>query len=342
MNLNMQLVGRRDRENNSMGWKPQQIRQSAFRLVLLSVLSVVLFPALGRCSISIMPMESQIKVSRPGARLTNDIEVYNSGDAPIHVSTSVMDWTMTLSGQKQFQEAGTQPLSCAKWIQVNPVEFSLLPGKSMRVRYSATTPADITQEHWAMIFFTARAVPKAGDNRFALNVQTRMGCKVLLTPALKAPLQGKITGMALQTLPAPASQPPAVGATPVAVSPVSLEAPGAAANTSPLISKVKVTFVNPNPVSVRLNGTVEARSADGVLIAKGEIMPAKALMLVGATRELWAQFDKPLPPGDYQIKAAIDYGGKELVSGSLKATVRLPDAVTAIAAPVVAVALDAG
>lgn len=287
-------------------------RRLACQCVLL-VLSLLLAPAVAHCSISIMPMESQLKVSRAGARLTNDIEVYNTGSAPMHVTTSIADWSMTLTGQKQFHEAGTQPLSCAKWIQMNPGEFSLQPGKSMRVRYSVAPPADMVQEHHAMLFFTSRAVPKEGDNRFALSVQTRMGCKVLVTPALKAPLQGKITSMALQTLALPEALPVAEGARPA-----SLDSP---------LSKVKITFANPNPVSVRLNGTVEARSENGQLVARGEITPAKALVLVGGTRELWAQFDKPLPPGTYQIKAALDYGGKDLVGGTLKATVKLPDAV---------------
>jgi len=278
----------------------------ACRRALLLLFALLLSPAIGHCAISIMPLEAQLRVERPGARLGDDIEVYNSGDEPIHVSTSVMDWSMNLSGQKQFHAAGTQPLSCASWIQMNPTEFSLPPGKSLRVRYSITPPADIAQEHWAMIFFTARAVPKAGDTRFALNVQTRIGCKVLVTPAIKEPLQGKITGMELQTVAAPVGQ--------------------------PALSKAKVTFVNPNAVIVRLSGTVEARDAAGQLIAKGDIVPAKPLVLVGAMRELWAQFDKPLPPGIYQIKAAIDYGGKELIGGTLKATVKPSDAVTVGAA----------
>ena len=283
----------------------------------LLMLSLLAAPAVGHCSISIMPMEARLPVERPGARLTNDIEVYNSGEEPIHVVSSIQDWSMTLSGQKRFHPGGTQPLSCATWIQLNPVEFNLAPGKSMRVRYSIAPPTGMAQEHRAMIFFTSRAVPRAGDSRLALNVQTRIGCKVLVTPPLKSPLQGQITGMALQTLAAPA--PASVGAPWVHLDST------AAAPAPSLLSRVKITFVNPNPVSVRLNGTVEARNADGQVVARGEIAPAKALVLVGATRELWAQLDKPLGPGTYQIKAAIDYGGQQLLGGILKATVKLPD-----------------
>lgn len=307
MILKMQLTRRGHDGNNEMSRMMRQIMAWSGRRGLLAALWLFLIPAIGHCSISIMPMEVQLPVTHPGARLTNDIEVYNSGDAAIHVTSSVMDWSMTLSGHKQFHEPGTQPLSCALWIQLNPVEFSLAPGKSMRVRYSIATPVDMTQEHWAMIFFTSRTVPKESDNRFALSIQTRIGCSILVTPASEAPLQGKITAMTLQTLAAPETQP-------------------AAPAGSPLLPKVQVTFVNPNPVSVRLTGTVEARSTDGQLIATGKITPAKALVLTGATRELSAQFDKPLPPGAYQIKAVIDYGGKELIGGTLNATVEPPAA----------------
>jgi len=122
-----------------------------------------------------------------------------------------------------------------------------------------------------------------------------MGCKILVTPESKAPLQGQIAGTSLQS--------PTIK------------------NGANSFSKVAITFVNPNPVSVRLNGTVEARNANGEVVAKGKIAPEKALVLVGAKRELWAQLDKVLPSGTYQIKAAIDYGGKEMVGGALKATV---------------------
>lgn len=309
----------------------------------LLMLSLLAAPAVGHCAISIMPMEARLQVDRPGARLTNDIEVYNSGEAPIHVVSSVQDWSMTLSGQKRFHPGGTQPLSCAPWIQLNPVEFNLAPGKSMRVRYSVAPPAGMAQEHWAMIFFTSRAVPRAGDSRLALNVQTRIGCKVLVAPPLKSPLQGQITGMALQTLaapePTPASRPTPA---PVGAPPVHLNATAAVPVPS-LLSRVRVTFANPNPVSVRLNGTVEARNADGQVVARGEIAPAKALVLVGATRELWARLDKPLTPGAYQIKVAIDYGGQQLLGGILKATVKLPDTAPLDAGPAVArVAGDGG
>ena len=285
----------------------------------LLMLSLLAAPVVGHCSISIMPMEARLPVERPGARLTNDIEVYNSGQEPIHVVSSVQDWSMTLFGQKRFHPGGTQPLSCAPWIQLNPVEFNLPPGKSMRVRYSIAPPTGMAQEHRAMIFFTSRAVPRAGGSRLALNVQTRIGCKVLVTPPLKSPLQGQITGMTLQTLAAPE---PALA--PVGAPRVHLDSTAAAPAPS-LLSRVKITFVNPNPVSVRLSGTVEARNADGQVVARGEIAPAKALVLVGATRELWAQLDKPLEPGAYQIKAAIDYGAQQLLGGILKATVKLPD-----------------
>lgn len=321
------------------------------------MMSLLAFATAGHCHISIMPMDIQLQASSAATRLSDDIEVMNTTSESLHVSSSVMDWTLTLSGHKQYFEAGTQPNSCAKWIQMNPVEFVLAPKQSIRVRYSISQPANLDAEHlgaehWAMIFFTARKTPRAGQG-IGLNVNTRIGCRVLLAPAQKTPPQCKILDMNLPVEAATADAVANAVANAVAA-PVRTTSTGAVngslisaskgdeatlqtmaqatAQATPILvvprepqtaiaQKLKITVENPGSSSIRIKAAVEARSLDGQVVATGNITAPPALVLAGAKRELTVRWDKPLSPGTYLIKAKLDYGARQLIGGELKATV---------------------
>lgn len=257
------------------------------------------WPSVSHASFGIMPMEVSLQAPRAGSRVTSDLEAYNGGDQTLHITASAMDWTLNRAGQYQFSEAGTLPNSCAKWIQFNPVEFTLPPKKAIRVRYSIATPPDFAGEHRAMIFFQSRPVPVRGTNNIELMVSTRVACKVFISPAQTPPRGGKVADMEMPL-------------------------PG---------EKVKIAFENTGATTFRVQGKVEVRGADGQLVATGELAPPKAQVLPGAQRDLWAQWDKPLPPGAYRIKTVLDYGGKALAGGELKVNLAPPAAGVTASAP---------
>lgn len=327
--------GRNDSESGrSLRGRPSLV---PCRLMLqggILIMSLLALATAGHCHISIMPMDIQLQANSAGTRLSDDIEVMNTTSEPIHVTSSVMDWTMTLSGQKQYFEAGTQPNSCAKWIQMNPVEFVLAPRQSIRVRYSISAPADLSAEHWAMIFFTARKTPKAGQG-IGLSLNARIGSKVSIAPAQKTPPQCKIIDMNLPVIsPRPAGA--NIGASSVgitdgvasqAISETSTQKTSATESSmpvtlqTPVATKVKITVENPGRANIRLKGIVEARREDGQVVATGNISVPPALVLAGSKREVSIHWDKPLAPGTYRIKAMLDYGAKQMIGGELKATV---------------------
>jgi P pilus assembly chaperone PapD len=259
-----------------------------------------------------MPMESQIKVLRPGGRATNDIEIYNGGDVALQITARVSDWTLTQNGDIQFLEAGSLPRSCASWIQMNPTQFSIAPKKAVRVRYTLNTPLDLAQEHWAMIFFKSRPIPVKGENNIEVMVAGQVGVKIFVAPAAKdkkdLPRKGHIKS--IEMLPAPAS-------------------------------KLQVTFENTGATHLRLSGTVEARNAAGEVVGQGILQPKRAQILSGSTRNVWVEFEKPLPAGTYTFKVVADYGAAQLAGGSIVAQYEPPVIQPAAAAPaVVAPTLD--
>ncbi|HEY0074046.1 MAG TPA: hypothetical protein VGB77_08100 [Abditibacteriaceae bacterium] len=257
------------------------------RAALPLLLALLALP--GQADFTVGPMEVQLKVPRPGARITSEFELYNTGTKELHISAYVSDWTKTKTGEVEIGDPGTQPNSCATWITLNPVEFNLAPKQTVKVRFTIATPADLADERHALVFFQSRPVPVKGNYNMQLAISTRFGCKVFVVPAKPLAPQGKLAGMTMS----PAS-------------------------------KLQVTFENTGAVNVRLNGTVEARGADGQLAAKGILLPVQTQVLPGGVQPLSPQWDRPLTPGVYQLRAVIDYGGKQLLGGEIKATVALP------------------
>lgn len=247
-------------------------------------------------SFGVMPREVQLPAEK-GARVSDEVEVYNGSEETLRVSASAIDWKMGEVGDVQFSEAGTTPRSCAKWVQFNPTDFSLEPKKSVRVRISATVPDDFTEECWAMIFFTSRPMPVKGD-QFQLNISMRVGCKLFITPSAAPAATGRIVDMNLLTKSGP---------------------------------QVEVAFENTSARQLRVQGKVELRDEAGSVVATGELQPQRAQILSRTKRQILAALDKPLAPGTYRVKAVLDYGAKALSAGEMK--VKIANAVPLPAPP---------
>jgi P pilus assembly chaperone PapD len=269
---------------------------------LLALGLVTLSGALGvpaaHASFAIMPMETQLQMPLDGNRVTDEIEVFNGGKEPLHISSSVMDWRLTPDGDYQYAEAGTEKSSCAKWIQLNPPEFNVAPGKSVRVRYSITPTETLTDERRAMIFFASRPIPAKGENKMGLLVATRMGCKVFVSPAASLAKQGVVSDMEFQNAPQP---------------------------------RVRVRVQNPGAATFRAGGTLQIRDEAGVIVAQGALKSAQ--VVPQAERNLWFNLPSALPAGNYVIQAVVDYGAKKNIGGELKTKVAATPVVSTVPAP---------
>ncbi|HEX9995784.1 MAG TPA: fimbria/pilus periplasmic chaperone [Abditibacterium sp.] len=243
-------------------------------------------------------METQLKMPQEGNSVTDEIEVFNGGDTPVHISSSVVDWKLTPDGDYEYGEAGTEKSSCAKWIQLNPPEFNVAPKKSVRVRYSITPTETLTDERRAMIFFASRPIPAKGENKMGLLVATRMGCKVFISPSQQLAKQGVVSDMELQNAPH---------------------------------QRVRVSIKNPGATTFRASGTVQVSDEAGTIVAQGALNSAQ--VVPQAERNLWFNLPALLPAGNYVIKAVVDYGAKQNIGGELKAKVTAIPTVSAAIAP---------
>ena len=265
--------------------------KACFYSCILFLFGAIVAPA-ARASFAIMPMEVQQKMTQANYRLTDDIEVHNSSDAPIHISGSITDWTLTPDGNYEYWEAGSKPRSCATWIQLSPSEFVLPPKKSMRVRYTITAPVGFTDETRAMIFFQSRPLPTKGSNGMSLMVSTRMGCKVFVSPAVALSGTARISDMEMISGPK---------------------------------QRAKVSVRNDGAATFRAKGTLQVLNENGRIIGQGELKPSQAQVLPGATRDLWFEITPRLEAGNYLLKTVIDSGVKQLTGGELRCKVGSDD-----------------
>ncbi len=240
--------------------------------------------------LGVTPIEVQHTVARPGSRLTDQFIVTNGGDVPMFVSGYTSDWTVAKTGNIAFQEPGTNPQSCAAWIQLVPPSFSIPPKGQVTVRYTISTPPTLTAEHHALVFFECRPLPAKGNNNMNLLIAARIGCKIFVAPAQPLALQGKLSGISL--LPAPDN-------------------------------KLAINFENTGSGHLRANGTIEARDANGQVVAKGELLPPNVQMTAGTNVDLTPKWDRDLAAGTYTMRAVVDYGAKTLAGGEVK--VEIPD-----------------
>jgi len=90
----------------------------------------------------------------PGETTSQTINFSNTSGAPISFTTKIQDWNRDSVGVKIYYEAGTLPLSNAKWLSVASNSIVIKPGEIKKVVVSMQIPKDANQLTHSMIFFT--------------------------------------------------------------------------------------------------------------------------------------------------------------------------------------------
>lgn len=262
------------------------------QILATSLLVSLMMLAGGRdvhAAFGVMPMEVEQKLPASNT-VTDDIEVHNGGEETLFISSSIQDWDLDRHGEYSYATAGTQERSCAPWIQLNPAQFIVAPGKSVRVRYTITAPAPIDATRWAMIFFQSRPLPVKDAPQMGLMMSTRVGCKVILSPQSPVGNQAEIADMVVRT---------AAGR-----------------------NAVQVSVRNPGSTIYRARGTAEIRDEKDTVVAKGDLSSAQ--VLPGHTRDLQLVLPQPLPEGKYNLQVQVDAGMPDLLGGELSFKIPAP------------------
>lgn len=250
----------------------------AFIAVFISILTV--FPSLCFAGFGVVPSDIELQV-KAGEEYEGFFDVNSSGEDTKRISIKVVDWQLSENGEALYDEAGTLPRSCAKWLRISPMEFELVGDATQRVLYSFTLPEDAKGSYWVML--DVEGAPPLDSKKGGITVVGVIGMQFFVTESENSIKDGEISNV---TVIEPKDNAP---------------------------YKVAVEFTNTGNAILRNEGRVEIKDEEGKLVTK---VPVKKFFIFpGAKRIMEVPLDKELSKGEYNALAILDFKGDHLVAG---------------------------
>ncbi len=219
------------------------------------------------------------------------LRVMNFGKEPVEATVSLATWDLDELNQVRLLDPDEQSLD--QWIVINPLRFTVEPGKSQSVRFSIRPRVRPEPgEHRAMIYIDQR-LPEESEAQ--MRVKFRIGVAVYGTVGEVARV-GELLSVELEK------------------------------GSNPLKAGLQIS--SKGTAHVRIDGQYavwpaalypglasEERSRD--LVAPDAVLPEAVVdadelpgipVLAGDCRQIWFQAVKPLPAGDYILDLGFDLG----------------------------------
>lgn len=240
---------------------------------------------------------------QPGATLTEAAHVSNLGAAPVPMTATLNDWWLAPGGAPVFAPAGApaeDAYACSSWLRVNPVEFTVGPGQSATVRYTIQVPAHApVQGCHAAILFTSAPVLRPTANG---GILTRARLATILYITVGHPrIAGHLADISLA--------PPATA--------------GAA-------WRLRLSVANTGNTFFRASGTASLLAATGQTVASFPL--GSQVVLPHTTRVLGFSLPAPPAPGNYQLRARVNFGLPRIEQIEKAVAIAAPATSAAIAA----------
>ncbi|MBM3162518.1 MAG: molecular chaperone [Chlorobi bacterium] len=109
--------------------------------------------------------------------VNESVRIFNLKKTPTTVKVEVYNWTLDEKNEVKLLPPDKQSLD--RWMLINPLSFTLEPGKSQVVRFSIRpTVKPDPGEHRAIIYFIEQPVAANADNTKALEILFKLGVGV--------------------------------------------------------------------------------------------------------------------------------------------------------------------
>ena len=227
-------------------------------------------------SINISPPSVRTSVP-PGETKSGTITIENKSDAPIDMRVYMEDWVYAPDGGKKFTQAGTTPLSCAKWITTHPQKLHVEANSHAGVQYTISVPPDSEGGHYAVIFFESVVnESETAKGNVMLRFAGRIGTIIYLETEGKIKRVGSLTAFSC----------------------------GRPDQNSPLA--INMTLKNEGNTHIIAQGVVNIIDKDGNIFGRQEVGPINTLP--GDTRDYKAEWLGDLKEGTYDVIATLDTG----------------------------------
>ncbi|MGE5527574.1 MAG: hypothetical protein ACM3X6_00325 [Patescibacteria group bacterium] len=242
-----------------------------------------LFGPLHAADVGVSPTAVVLQI-QPGQTLYGRLRV-DCHTAKTTVNAYVGDWSWDELGRRRFVPAGTVKRSLCGWIELSPLTFSLNPGRIQALQYRITAPQDITGSYWGIIFLESISSPQGPETPdIGLVARPRLGIPVYATTSRGAVVDG-------QPIDTKASWTPGKGLA------------------------ASVTFKNTGNTIVTLKGQFEIVSKSGAIIAAIPFGKDPLKVLPDGIRLISLAWNEPIKPGNYVLRAVVDFGGKTKKAG---------------------------
>ncbi len=221
----------------------------------------------------------------------HSLRVLNFGKEPVEVQVSLATWDLDEQNQVRLLDPNEQSLD--QWIVINPLRFTIEPGKSQSVRLSIRPRVrPELGEHRAMIYLD-QVLPKESDAQ--MRVKFRIGVAVYGTVG-EVKRIGELHSVEL-----------AQGSNPVQAG-LQISSKGTAHVR--ILGHYSVWPASLYPGLSSEHRVLNLDTADVVLpeaLVDAGKLPGIPV-LAGACRQVWFQAGKPLPAGDYILDLDFDLG----------------------------------
>jgi hypothetical protein len=241
------------------------------------------YPAPADLSLDVAPAKLEVQAV-PGTTQTVPITVRNSGDTPMHIQASVVDFTLSPGGDYIFTKAGSGRYSAAGWAQLNPREFDVPANSFQLVRMTINVPSGITGEYSSIAFFQTRPLRHTGGG---ITFSERVASKIYLYSGNSVRIDGAIDGIAVKQTDSG--------------------------------ERLLVDFRNMGNAHVYLNGDIQIRKGTETV---QQIPLQKQILVERGGRRVIEAFSQKLPAGNYTALALIDFGGPNLAGGQTSFVVK--------------------
>ena len=144
---------------------------------MVLVLSFLSAAAAYAGKVSIDPAHVRV-IALAGGSKSGALKVDNPSDQEVKIRVYLEDWRYSScsEGAKEFFPPGTTQLSCAKWIDFSPAEFTIPPFGRQTINYTVRLPRDARGGHFSVMFFETD-ISDNGDNNleYGVKLKARLG-----------------------------------------------------------------------------------------------------------------------------------------------------------------------
>lgn len=155
------------------------LKRYSFFIFILIIFILVVISVDGLAVTHIEPARMIIR-TQPGLRQTGIIKVTNRGEEEINLKAILYDWNLKDDDSLEALTAGSNEYTLDGLIKFNPRIFKIGPGKTQVVRFTITTPEDITRERRGIVFFEEET--DLIDQATGARIVTQVGTAIYVVP----------------------------------------------------------------------------------------------------------------------------------------------------------------